>query len=110
MSAVVWNAGAPPKRGVYRVKSDAANQNAGYRHWNGERWGALVSARKWAQNADTTRRMTLKYPVLWASPAPAPTIASDEFDAMLLAYRYAEAYKMDSVKAKIIALIDARLK
>ena len=42
-----WLSGIPPKKGPYRVKSDAKKPNYGYRYWNGERWGPLWSRRDW---------------------------------------------------------------
>lgn len=76
-AAVVWNAGAPPKRGAYRVKSEGPSANTGYRYWNGERWSPLASTRKaaitWGKPGNH-RKTPTRYAILWASKASAKTM------------------------------------
>jgi len=75
MAAVIWNAGAPPKRGAYRVKSDGPSANVGWRYWHGARWSGLSSTRAWCIKASKDgpgRNSRIIYPIMWASPAPAP--------------------------------------
>jgi hypothetical protein len=69
-AGVIWNAGAPPKRGAYRVKSDGPSTNTGYRYWFGDHWGPLCQKRQHANAKNEARKVTLKRPVLWASPVP----------------------------------------
>lgn len=70
MTGLIWNEGAPPKRGAYRVKSDGPSANVGYRYWFGAHWGPLCSRRKYATEDSQSRKTPLKYPVMWASKAP----------------------------------------
>jgi len=68
---IIYQAGTPPKRGVYPVKSDGPNPNPGYRYWNGRYWGCIASTFAWArERGDTGRRSQLKYPVLWGRHVP----------------------------------------
>ena len=70
MSVVIWNSGAPPKRGVYRVRCDGPSPNAGYRYWYGDGWSNLTRRHAYAQELkDRTknRNTPLKRAVLWAS-------------------------------------------
>ena len=69
MITITWNSHNPPKRGVYRVKSDSDNPNYGYRYWHGDYWGPLSSTRHWCQQQSKipTRRTPIRHRVLWAS-------------------------------------------
>lgn len=63
---MVWKSGEPRKKGVYRVKCDGPSPNAGYRYWNGERWGCLCSTYSYAnQKRDSSRKSRINRPVLW---------------------------------------------
>lgn len=110
MSKIIWNAGDPPKRGPYRVKCEGPNANAGYRYWFGDHWGVLCQKRSSANAKNESRRVTLQRPVLWGSPAPAPTIWSDEFNALLLAYRIAAPGFAMIARNSLVCHIDKRLK
>lgn len=75
MNDLKWNPGAPPKRGVYPVKSEGVSRNSGYRYWDGERWGPLTSSRAYAQQIKTGARKTpVMRPVLWGSKIHKPTL------------------------------------
>ena len=62
-----WKSGEPPKRGAYKVKSDAKEPNYGYRYWTGEKWGPLWSRRDWcAESKGAMRRNShITRPVLY---------------------------------------------
>lgn len=81
MDNIVWNNGNPPKRGVYRVKSDGPSPNKGYRYWYGDRWSNLASKRQYAaelgKDLTKNRNTPLKYSVLWATKKNGNT-GSDE--------------------------------
>lgn len=74
--ATEWVSGPPPKRGAYRVRSDGPSANAGWRYWDGERWGALHNKRSRCVEAKGAgKRAARTYPVLWArhlTPGQAP--------------------------------------
>jgi hypothetical protein len=65
---IQWNAGNPPRRGIYKVRSDGPSHNVGYRYWDGARWGMLCSTHAMAKSIQmSARRSRLTKPVLWAS-------------------------------------------
>jgi hypothetical protein len=65
--------GPPPRRGVYRVRSDGRNPNYGWRYWNGEAWGALASRRIFASAVWAKKPTHLRgRAVLWGSPVREP--------------------------------------
>jgi hypothetical protein len=75
---IKWNAGAPPRRGVYKSRSDGPSPNVGYRYWDGKRWGMLWTTHALAQEMKCDgRRSRLTYPVLWASLVPATETQRD---------------------------------
>lgn len=63
----VWHEGDPAKRGTYRVRRmGKASTNYGYAYWNGDRWGAICSTRKYAQDSKGIGRKTpSSYPMQW---------------------------------------------
>lgn len=63
----VWREGEPTKRGTYRVRRiGRASTNYGYAYWNGDRWGAICSTRKHAQDSQGIGRKTpSSYPMQW---------------------------------------------
>ena len=68
----LWHNGAPPKRGVYKVKCDGPNPNAGYRYWDGSRWHAWsrIHAGALSMGKDpTVRKAQIRRPVLYATKA-----------------------------------------
>lgn len=67
----LWHHGAPPKRGVYRVKCDGPNPNAGYRYWDGSRWHAWCSTNKGALSMYKAgvRSGAYRRPIMYATKA-----------------------------------------
>lgn len=63
----VWHEGDPAKRGTYRVRRiGKASTNYGYAYWNGDRWGAICSTRKYAQDSKGIGRKTpSSYTMQW---------------------------------------------
>ena len=67
---LLWHHGAPPGRGVFRVKCDGPNPNAGYRHWDGTRWHAWSSTHRGAGQLAANpkiRKAQIKRPVMYAT-------------------------------------------
>ena len=67
----LWHHGTPPKRGVYRVKCDGPNPNAGYRYWDGSRWHAWCSTHKGALSMYKAgvRSGAYRRPIMYATKA-----------------------------------------
>ena len=67
---LLWHHGAPPRRGVFRVKCDGPNPNAGYRHWDGTRWHAWSPTHRGAGQLAANpkiRKAQIKRPVMYAT-------------------------------------------
>jgi hypothetical protein len=62
---IVWTEAAPPRRGTYPVRRTSSNAVAGYRYWDGERWGILCHTYKGAQHIKTTGRRRPMRTVHW---------------------------------------------
>lgn len=71
---IQWQNGTPPRRGVWRVRSQTG-RNPGYRYWDGKEWGNLFHTHAMAAKYKMEgRRSQIRVPILWGRVETVATI------------------------------------
>lgn len=105
---IQWQTGSPPRRGVWRVRSQTG-RNPGYRYWDGKQWGCLFSTHALAAKYKMEgRRAQIRVPIQWGRVETVATVVNQ-----VNALRYALQWVRDNPGAHPVnraKVIDAALK
>lgn len=99
--AIEWREGPPPRRGAYRVKQASNGKNSGWRYWDGEHWGILLSSRRHCMDVRMDGSALEHVPVAWGR-VTAPVV--DSKTLRLQSERYALLAAVNAYEAARNAL------